>query len=107
MRIIFWHRCLKKAVSNLEKSFGNIFDIRLTSDWNIYASIAYAQIHHRIYDEFEQFLDKLKFKTEKEINSFLKKFSLSNDGKNIYLSLLKKNFEFRKLLTASLIKTNK
>ncbi|MDW2861075.1 DNA cytosine methyltransferase [Mesomycoplasma ovipneumoniae] len=94
-----------KAISNFQKDKQKFFEIVATIDWDARSIITYAQIHHNVLDEVEKILEENQLSSQDQINSFLKKFELSLDSKRPS-QITRKDLTFKKILVASIIKSN-
>ncbi|PZW01538.1 DNA cytosine methyltransferase [Metamycoplasma auris] len=95
-----------KAISNLErKQKIKIFNIVATADWDARANIAYSTIHNNLLSKLDKILNKHKLIDENKIDRFLEKYYFSLNSKNIS-KITRKDFEFKKLLAASVLLDN-
>ncbi|WP_337903441.1 DNA cytosine methyltransferase [Mesomycoplasma ovipneumoniae] len=94
-----------KAIANFEKGKKKFFEIVATVDWDARSIITYAQIHHNVLSDVDKILKKNQLSSPEKINFFLKKFELSLDSKRPS-QITRKDLTFKKILVASIIKSN-
>ncbi|AUB31797.1 DNA (cytosine-5-)-methyltransferase [Spiroplasma floricola] len=91
-----------KALEILKKNIvGFDYEIAGTSEWDIWANLSYNAIHHNNKNVAEKLSDE-------EINNFITKYTLSNDGKKPIDEkfVLRQPRKIRELLYSSLINCN-
>ncbi|WNM16832.1 DNA cytosine methyltransferase [Mesomycoplasma ovipneumoniae] len=94
-----------KAIANFQKGKKKFFEIVATVDWDARSIITYAQIHHNVLSDVDKILKKNQLSSPEKINFFLKKFELSLDSKRPS-QITRKDLTFKKILVASIIKSN-
>ncbi|WHF53760.1 DNA cytosine methyltransferase [Mesomycoplasma ovipneumoniae] len=94
-----------KAIANFEKGKKKFFEIVATVDWDARSIITYAQIHHNVLSDVDKILKENQLSSPEKINFFLKKFELSLDSKRPS-QITRKDLTFKKILVASIIKSN-
>ncbi len=94
-----------KAIANFEKGKKKFFEIVATVDWDVRSIITYAQIHHNVLSDVDKILKENQLSSPEKINFFLKKFELSLDSKRPS-QITRKDLTFKKILVASIIKSN-
>ncbi|MDO6856473.1 DNA cytosine methyltransferase [Mesomycoplasma ovipneumoniae] len=94
-----------KAIANFQKDEQKFFEIVATIDWDVRSIITYAQIHHNVLSDVEKILEENELSSPEKINSFLKNFELSLDSKRPS-KITSKDLNFKKILAASIIKSN-
>ncbi|MDW2911020.1 DNA cytosine methyltransferase [Mesomycoplasma ovipneumoniae] len=94
-----------KAIANFEKGKKKFFEIVATVDWDARSIITYAQIHHNVLSDVDKILKKNQLSSPEKINFFLKNFELSLDSKRPS-QITRKDLTFKKILVASIIKSN-
>ncbi|WP_337896158.1 DNA cytosine methyltransferase [Mesomycoplasma ovipneumoniae] len=94
-----------KAIANFEKGKKKFFEIVATVDWDARSIITYAQIHHNVLSNVDKILKENQLSSPEKINFFLKKFELSLDSKRPS-QITRKDLTFKKILVASIIKSN-
>ncbi|QHX36777.1 DNA (cytosine-5-)-methyltransferase [Spiroplasma sp. BIUS-1] len=92
------HKALEILKNNI-KDFD--YEIAGTSEWDMWANISYNAIHHNN----KNIAQKL---TDSEINEFIKKFTLSNDGKKPcdFKFINRQSRQFKEMLYSSLKNCN-
>ncbi|WP_337903096.1 DNA cytosine methyltransferase [Mesomycoplasma ovipneumoniae] len=94
-----------KAIANFQKDEQKFYEIVATIDWDVRSIITYAQIHHNVLSDVEKILEENELSSPEKINSFLKNFELSLDSKRPS-KIISKDLSFKKILAASIIKSN-